>query len=177
MLSRNFLLLGVLASSLLASCAVEQKKQEVEGSMCKDPSGNMTNIAQIYGQWKKIEGYIDGRDDAELRDHDYNILIVEKGGAMCQVTVEAQGVKAIAETGDKENYVGTYKQDVLAKTLAINYTKGADGASNDSVSFSFSSDCKRPTMTLTYENNAVLDTEVYLLQTKNVSQGTCSGSK
>ena len=100
---------------------------------------------------------------------------------MCQVTVEAQGVKAIAETGDKENYVGTYKQDVMAKTLDIKYTKGADGAStnniSDSVSFSFSGDCSRPTMTLTYENNAVLDTEVYLLQTKNVSQGTCSGSK
>jgi hypothetical protein len=163
---------------LVSACTGNETKKDgtTIGKMCKDSSGAMVNIQQIYGQWKKISGYIDGVDEEDQRDEDFNILIVEKGGAMCQVTITSLGTQAISAT-DPENYVAKYINKVSDDTLDITYSKGAAGAKGDFATYSFSGDCNNPTMTFSYEPGSSLKDETFRLQTKNVAQETCKGTK
>lgn len=149
-------------------------KASSASGVCKDSSGNTINTHEIFGQWKKVSGYLGGEKSAEELKYNYSVLMVEKGSAICQVSVVNRTAQAVKST-DQEAYVATYSHDINARTLSMTYTAGAAGASSDQAVYSFSGDCSSPKLVLSYPGNSALSQEVFVLQSKNVPEKSCQG--
>lgn len=131
-----------------------------DGSLsCTTDSGASVNVHEIYGTWTMTSGYTDGPRSAAELENDYDVLVVQTGKAICRVTYVS---KAAMETA----FVGTYTNNVNAKSMAISLL--APTTAQVTASYSFSGGCSAPTMTLRYNNGAV---ERYNFRSKDTGDG------
>ena len=164
---------------VVGACSNDLNKTSSGGKKCKDSSGALVTVDEIFGQWKKVDGYIDSRDLSSTNlALNYSVLIIEKGttNSMCQVEVKDGAAQALI-SNSVDSYVATKSHDVMNKVLNISYTFGANGARSDVVNYAFGGDCSAPAMTFSYPNNSALSQEDFVLQTKNVPAGSCNPSQ
>lgn len=124
-----------------------------------ESGGDSINVREIYGTWKMVTGYTDGVRSEEELQNDFDVLVVQTGGALCRVSYVSQSPIETA-------FTGIYSQDVNANRLEI--TLIAPISVEVSATYSFAGGCSNPTMTLRYNNGAV---EKYQFRSKDVGDG------
>lgn len=129
--------------------------------VCETEGGDSANVREVYGSWKMLTGYDVSRSPEEL-EHNYDVLVVQTGGAICRVSYVS---KMPMETA----FTGLYEHSVKDKKLTIGLLQPVQ--EEVTAKYSFAGSCSDATMTLRYNNGAV---EKYQFRSKDVGDG-CPG--
>lgn len=141
---------ALLMMAVLPACLPVENNEE--GATASSECG----YDEIFGTWKKIDGYTDGDRSENRLEYDFQLLVVERGNRMCEAEVVN---KAQNQTS---NFKADYTHDIANRRLDISYTYSTINAlrAGDRSAADYRMGCRgqKPSMTLEYDSGLV---EIY----------------
>lgn len=152
LLQSYFCVLAILV--ILPACLPVEENSQEGGA-----SSSECGYDEIFGTWKKTEGYSDGDRSPNRLEYDFQLLVVERGKRMCEAEVVN---KAQNQTS---NFKADYTHQISERRLEIEYTYSTIDAVRvgDRSSAEYRLGCRglKPTLTLEYGSGLIEQYEIW----------------
>lgn len=142
---QSYLYRMLLLAVVPACVPVEDNSESASVSEC--------GYDEIFGTWKKVDGYTDGSRTEERLEYDFQLLVIERGRRMCEAEIVNKG------QNQTSNFKADYTHQVGDQRLEIDYTYSTINAvrAGDRSAANYRMGCsdRRPTMRLEYDSGLI----------------------